>query len=52
MNYLLIFNRYFQAPNTQMGPNIMLPLLLMDDDSSNENLMFMMMANQNKPANC
>ena len=42
----------FQAPNTQMGPNMMLPLLLMDDDSDNENLMFMMMMSQNKPAHC
>ena len=35
-----------------MGPNMMLPLLLMDDDSDNENLMFMMMMSQNKPAQC
>ena len=41
-----------QAPNTAMGPNTMLPLLLMSDDSSNESLMFMMMMNQNKPDHC
>ena len=35
-----------------MGPNMMLPLLLMDDKSDNENLMFMMMMSQNKPAHC
>ena len=35
-----------------MGPNVMLPLLLMDDDSDNENLMFMVMMSQNKPAHC
>ena len=31
---------------------MMLPLLLMDDKSDNENLMFMMMMSQNKRANC
>ena len=35
-----------------MGPNTMLPLLLMSDDSDNEDLMFMMMMAQNKPAHC
>ena len=35
-----------------MGPNTMLPLLLMSDDSDNEDLMFMMMMTQNKPAHC
>ena len=40
-----------QAPNSQMGPNMMLPLLLMDDSSNNENLMFYMMMSQQKP-NC
>ena len=44
--------RVFQAPNTAMGPNVMLPLLLMDDSSDNENLMFMMMMSQNKPDYC
>ena len=39
-----------QAPNTQMGPNMMLPMLLMEDDSNNENLMFYMMMSQNKQA--
>ena len=42
----------FQAPNTQMDANMMLPLLLMKDDSDNEDLIFMMMMNQNKPAHC
>jgi len=41
-----------QAPNTRMGPNMMLPLLLMDDNSDNEKLMFYMMMSQNKPASC
>ena len=35
-----------------MDANMMLPLLLMKDDADNENLIFMMMMNQNKPANC
>lgn len=35
-----------------MGPDMMLPLLLMNDDSDNESLMFMMMKNQNRPAHC
>ena len=35
-----------------MGPNTMLPLLLMDDSTDNENLMFMMMMSQNKPDHC
>ena len=37
-----------QAPNTQMGPNMMLPLLLMDDTADNENLIFYMMMSQSK----
>ena len=35
-----------------MGPNSILPLLLMNDDSANEDLLFMMMMNQNKPDQC
>ena len=35
-----------------MGPNMMLPLLLMDDKSDNQNLMFMMMMSENKAPNC
>ena len=35
-----------------MGPNTMLPLLLMDDDGDNQSLMFMLMMSQNQPANC
>lgn len=35
-----------------MGPNMMLPLLLMDDNSDNESLMFMMMMSENKPDSC
>ena len=35
-----------------MGPNSILPLLLMNDDSDNEDLLFMMMMNQNKPDQC
>ena len=35
-----------------MGPQTMLPLLLMKDDSDNENLIFMLMMSQNKPAHC
>ena len=36
-----------QAPGTTMGTNVMLPLLLMSDESadSNESLMFFMMMN-------
>jgi hypothetical protein len=41
-----------QAPNTNMGSNIMLPLLLMDDEKDNQNLMFYMMTSMNKPAQC
>ena len=41
-----------QAPNTQMGPNMMLPLLLMDDSSDNQDLIFYMMMSQQKPAHC
>ena len=37
-----------QAPNTQMGPETMLPLLLMDDSSDNQNLIFYMMMGQQK----
>lgn len=36
-----------QAPETAMGPNMLLPLMLMDDDSDNENLLFYMMMSQN-----
>ena len=39
-----------QAPDSQMGPNMMLPLLLMDDSSDNQNLMFYMMMSGNKQA--
>lgn len=39
-----------QGPNTQMGPNTILPLLLMKDDKNNENLMFYMMMSQNRQA--
>ena len=39
-----------QAPNTQMGPDMMLPMLLMDDSSDNESLIFYMMMSQNKAA--
>ena len=35
-----------------MGPNIMLPLLLMDDDQNNEDLIFMLMLNQNREPVC
>ena len=35
-----------------MGPQTMLPLLLMKDDSDNESLIFMLMMSQNKPAHC
>jgi len=35
-----------------MGPNMMLPLLLMDDDSDNESLMFYLMMSQNRPEEC
>ena len=35
-----------------MGPNMMLPLLLMDDDGNNEDLLFMLMLNQNREAVC
>ena len=39
-----------QGPNSQMGPNMMIPLLLMKDDKNNENLMFYMMTSMNKAA--
>ena len=35
-----------QAPDTQMGPSMMLPLLLMDSDKNNEDLMFFMMMSE------
>ena len=37
-----------QAPNTGMGPDILLPLLLMEDSSDNQNLMFYMMMSANQ----
>ena len=46
---VMMMSMQSQAPNTQMGPNMMLPMLLMDDNSSNENLMFYMMMSQGKP---
>jgi hypothetical protein len=44
---VMMMSMQSQAPNTQMGPNMMLPMLLMNNDSSNENLMFYMMMSQN-----
>ena len=38
-----------QAPDTGMGPNMMLPMMLMDKGSNNEDLIFFMMMNDNKP---
>ena len=38
-----------QAPNTQMGSDMILPMLLMNDDSNNENLMMYMMMSMGKP---
>ena len=35
-----------------MGPNTMLPLLLMRDDVDNQSLMFMLMMAQNRPTYC
>ena len=36
-----------QAPNSGFGSNMVLPMLLMDSDSNNENLLFFMMMSQN-----
>ena len=45
---VLLMAMQSQAPGTTMGTNVMLPLLLMSDDSadSNESLMFFMMMNK------
>lgn len=37
-----------QAPGTAMGADMMLPLMLMDDSSDNESLIFFMMMSQNQ----
>ena len=45
---IMMMSMQSQSPNSQMGPNMLLPMLLMDDDSNNENLMFYMMMSQGK----
>ena len=45
---VMMMSMQSQAPNTQMGPKTMLPMLLMNDDSNNENLMMYMMMSQGK----
>ena len=37
-----------QAPGSGFGPDMILPMLLMDSKSTNEDLMFFMMMTQNK----
>ena len=37
-----------QAPGSGFGSDMILPMLLMDSDSTNEDLMFFMMMTQNK----
>ena len=46
---VMMMSMQSQAPNTQMGPNMMLPMLLMNDDSNNENIMMYMMMSMGKP---
>jgi len=45
---VMMMSMQSQSPNTQMGPKMMLPMLLMNDESDNGNLMFYMMMSQNK----
>ena len=40
---VLLMAMQSQAPGTAMGANSMLPLMMMDSESSNENLIFFMM---------